>query len=89
MVLDERAKQLAGIITDYCLDMKNHSKLYIQGEDAFTEFLFEVGNCAKKTGAEVFYDFYNLKNKRDLIERADEKGHFISQSFHRKKTFTA
>jgi len=71
--MDKRAKKLTEIVVDYSLNINSSDVLLVRSEDTFTDFACEIGSLAGKRGASVMYDFFNINERRKLIEENNEK----------------
>jgi aminopeptidase len=73
MPLEKRAMDLAKIIVDYSTEINSKDRVLIQAEDSFYEFASYLGKTARAKGAEVIFDYRNLKERRKLINDNNKK----------------
>ena len=73
MTLNNRAKELARIVVEYSVDTQPNDILLVHSEHLFKEFAEHIAKIAEAREASVIFNFIDLKEKRALIERNDEK----------------
>jgi len=73
MVLDERAEKLVDILIGYSLNIGSEDSLLIRSERPFNGFAQMIGDLAIEKGAKVIYEFYELGDRKEVIERSDDK----------------